>query len=86
MKTRAKSGIHKPKVLSATISQLPTIPTPTCFSQAVKETHWRQAMQDEFNAFILNQTWVLVPSHKSKQMVGCKWVFRVKHNSDGTIS
>jgi Reverse transcriptase (RNA-dependent DNA polymerase) len=27
----------------------------------------------------------LVPVVEAKNIVGCKWVFKMKHNSDGTI-
>lgn len=42
-------------------------------------------MEDEYNALIHNATWDLVPP-SSHQPIGCKWVFRIKRNPDGTIS
>jgi hypothetical protein len=36
-------------------------------------------------ALLQNQTWTLVPSHPSQNLIGCKWVFRVKHNADGSV-
>ncbi|XP_021824947.1 uncharacterized protein LOC110765996 [Prunus avium] len=58
---------------------------PTCFSEANKHKHWRAAMNDELNALIHNGTWSLVPYNPSMNVVGCKWVFRVKRKVDGTI-
>ena len=43
-------------------------------------------MSDEFDALIRNNTWDLVPSHPSQNVVGCKWVFRIKRSPDGSIS
>jgi len=57
---------------------------PTCYTQASKHAIWRAAMADEINALLKNKTWTLVPP-SSQNLVGCKWVFRVKHNPDGTI-
>jgi histone deacetylase 1/2 len=42
-------------------------------------------MVDEINAMLKNKTWTLVPLSLSQNLVGCKWVFRVKHKLDGII-
>ena len=34
----------------------------------------------------LYETWELVPLPKGKRTIGFKWVYKVKHNSDGSIS
>jgi hypothetical protein len=33
-----------------------------------------------------NKTWELVPLPEGKKTIGCKWVYKAKHNSDGSIS
>ncbi|KAL5727366.1 hypothetical protein ACHQM5_000574 [Ranunculus cassubicifolius] len=42
-------------------------------------------MDDEVNALIRNNTWTLVPFRPSMNVIGCKWVFRVKRKSDGSL-
>ncbi|GJY73151.1 retrovirus-related pol polyprotein from transposon TNT 1-94 [Tanacetum coccineum] len=42
-------------------------------------------MDQEFNALMQNGTWELVP-RDNHIPIGCKWVFRVKRNQNGTIS
>ena len=42
-------------------------------------------MSDELTALMRHGTWDLVSPPKNCNPVGCKWVFRVKYNSDGSI-
>ena len=42
-------------------------------------------MDTEMNAFLKNKTWSLVPYHPTMNLVGCKWVFKLKHKSDGSV-
>ena len=42
-------------------------------------------MSEEFDAFLRNSTWDLVPPHPLKNLVGCKWVFPIKQAKYGTI-
>lgn len=91
MVTKTKDGTRKAKVLCATKHPLPTalhaaIPTePTCFSKANTMQEWHLAMADEFNALIGNGTWSLVPPQPNHNVVDCKWVYRIKQKSDGTV-
>ena len=48
---------------------------PTCYSSAVKDPKWREAMNLEFDALLKNRTWTLVPSWVARSVIGCKWVF-----------
>ena len=42
-------------------------------------------MNVEFDALLKNQTWSLVPPSPNQNIVGCKWVFHIKRNVDGSI-
>ncbi|MCI45793.1 retrovirus-related Pol polyprotein from transposon TNT 1-94, partial [Trifolium medium] len=43
-------------------------------------------MQAEYSALMTNNTWSLVPMPAHRRAIGCKWVFRIKENPDGTIN
>ena len=43
-------------------------------------------MIDEINALDHNDTWDLVELPASKKAIGCKWVFTVKVNPDGSVA
>src|SRR5204862_4146133 len=51
-------------------------------AQAVK---WDTAMKDEMKALEKNNTFTIVPRPSNQQVIDCKWVYRVKELSDGTI-
>lgn len=42
-------------------------------------------MQLEIHALEENDTWELCILPANKIAIGCKWVFRIKYNADGTI-
>ena len=59
---------------------------PTCFKEAVGKLEWDQAMDEEMAALDVNQTWDLAPLLEGKKSIGCKWVYKIKHNADGLVS
>jgi hypothetical protein len=59
---------------------------PTCFEQAVGNSKWDNAMDEEMAALDANATWELVALLEDKKAIGCKWVYKVKHNADGSVS
>ncbi|XP_042940061.1 uncharacterized mitochondrial protein AtMg00820-like [Carya illinoinensis] len=58
---------------------------PTSVNEASKFPEWRKAMQLEFDALLSNKTWTLVLPATSQNLVGCRWIFKTKYISDGTI-
>ncbi|XP_050113962.1 uncharacterized mitochondrial protein AtMg00820-like [Malus sylvestris] len=86
MQTRSNSGIVKRKVYSASVAiNSPQLEQKT-FKAAAKIPKWQSAMQEEIAALHSQQTWSLVPLPPNKNLVGCKWVYRIKWNADGSIS
>ncbi len=59
---------------------------PTCFEQAVGNLKWDNAMDEEMAALDANVTWEFVALLEDKKAIGCKWVYKVKHNANGSVS
>jgi hypothetical protein len=59
---------------------------PTCFEQAVGNLKWDNAMDEGMTALDANATWELVALPKDKKAIGCKWMYKVKHNVDGSVN
>ncbi|KAI5327629.1 hypothetical protein L3X38_027025 [Prunus dulcis] len=92
MQTRSKSGIVKPKPFEEYQCYLTTIPSlhdtaePATYKVASQSSVWIQAMRDEIAALHTQGTWDLVSMPVDKNIVGSRWVYRVKKNSDGSVA
>ncbi len=74
-------SLHHRHFLAAILTGL----EPKSLSTTQKEQCWREAMKAEIGALETNQTWDIVPLPKGKRVVGCKWVYKIKYGSDGSI-
>ena len=59
---------------------------PLSFEEGNLDEKWQSAMDEEMQAFIENNTWSLVPRVDGKQPIGCKWIYKIKRNTDGSIA
>ena len=76
MITWSKVGIFKKKAFTALSSSTPT--EPHTAQEALLHPQWKQAMAEEYNALMHNQTWVLVPPESQMKIFDNKWIFRIK--------
>jgi histone deacetylase 1/2 len=58
---------------------------PATVDVAPKDSKWVSVMNDEHQALLCNNTWHLVLRPKGKNIIGCKWVYKVKRKADGSI-
>lgn len=56
---------------------------PQSFAEASINPEWCQAVDAEYHALVDNNTWTVTPLPAHKSPVACKWVFKVKLNSNG---
>ena len=54
-------------------------------NDALNDSNWIVAMQDELNQFTGNYVWSLVPRSDDKNIIGTKWLFINKIDEDGNI-
>jgi hypothetical protein len=54
------------------------------FSEAIKNPIWQKAKQEELDA-LKNNTWDIIKLPQNKILVRCRWIYKIKYNSDGTI-
>ncbi|KAK9088598.1 hypothetical protein Scep_027680 [Stephania cephalantha] len=84
MVARSKYVIFKQKVFSAIVTNATA--EPKTAKEAIKNSQWLHAMQSEFSALQKNDTWSLVPPTADHILVGNKWLFKVKKNTNGSVN
>ncbi|XP_073137971.1 uncharacterized protein [Henckelia pumila] len=58
---------------------------PKKIEEALADSCWIDAMQEELNQFTRNAVWDLVPRPTHQSVIGTRWVFRNKLNEEGTV-
>lgn len=64
----------------------PLIDEPRSYEEAVNSScsaEWRNAMKCEYDALVTNNVWELVDRPIDKNVVKCKWVYKVKFDASG---
>ncbi|CAL8150569.1 unnamed protein product [Prunus armeniaca] len=58
---------------------------PSSYTETASHSHWQDTMQSELATLEANHTWSLTPLPHGKKPIGCRWVYKIKRHSDGTI-
>ncbi|GKC32452.1 ribonuclease H-like domain-containing protein [Tanacetum coccineum] len=85
MVTHFRVGSNRtPKRLNLHVASIS--PLSKSYTNAFNYPNWQNAMCDEYNALIKNNTWTLVPLPTDANIVRCMWLFHHKLLADGTLS
>ncbi|KAL0292473.1 UNVERIFIED_CONTAM: Retrovirus-related Pol polyprotein from transposon TNT 1-94 [Sesamum calycinum] len=58
---------------------------PKSYKQVVRDVLWQEVMTKELKALEQNHTWTLKSLPSGKKAMESKWVYKIKHNFDGSI-
>jgi hypothetical protein len=61
---------------------------PTTYDEAMRSderANWKEAMDSEMNAMHENKSWSLVERQPDMNVIGSKWVYKIKRKGDGTV-
>ena len=61
---------------------------PKTMEEALSSDHtkeWKAATDSEFDSLTESETWELAELPPDRKPIGCNWVFKVKHGSDGSV-
>ena len=62
-----------------------SVDVPKNIQEAPSVPKWNEAVFEEMKALEKNNTWEKVNLLEEKTLVGCKWVFTAKFNSEGSL-
>jgi hypothetical protein len=58
---------------------------PNSYLEATAHPKWQVTMRSELKALQHNDTWFLTQLPASKTRIGCRWVYKITHHSNGSI-
>ena len=70
------------------INDIGKVDDPTSYKEAMMSEHspeWLDDMKDELKSMSTNDVWDLVEIPDGVKTVGCKWVYKTKHDSKGKV-
>lgn len=73
-----------PLYLSFLVS-IDKVKEPASYAEAKRLLVWDDPMDDEITALEDTETWTICTLPPDKTPIGCRWVFKVKFNADGTV-
>jgi len=56
------------------------------YEEALKDSKWKKAMEEELSMIQKNNTWTLVDRPEGRKVIGVKWIYRTKLNADTSIN
>ena len=69
----------------AYMTRVAEVHDPESYAEAAKDANWRATMEEEMRALAENEMWDLVDAPKGVKPIRCRWVYKVKYNTDGSF-
>ena len=58
---------------------------PSSYEEVVENKEWKDAMIEEYQMIMKNNVWDIVPKPEGKSGVFSKWIYKIKHATNGSI-
>ena len=58
---------------------------PSSYEEATERKEWKDAMIEEYQLIMKNDVWDVVPRPDEKSVITSKWIYKIKHATDGSI-
>lgn len=54
--------------------------------ESPQASEWKEAIEDELNSLERRKTWEITKLPKGRKCIGCRWVFKLKTNTEGEVT
>jgi len=68
------------------VAAVDSVEIPRNIQEALQRPEWAATIIEEVQALVKNDTWEVTTIPKGKTTMGCKWIFTIKCNVDGSIN
>jgi hypothetical protein len=58
---------------------------PSCHGEATRHQFWQNSMTEEYRSIMKNDVWDIVSRSEGKSVVISKWIYKIKHATDGSV-
>ena len=58
---------------------------PTNYEEVAHKKEWLESMMEEYQLIMKNDVWDIVPKPENKSLVYSKWIYKIKHATNGSI-
>jgi hypothetical protein len=89
MSSSSSSTLHRSYRMDPNDYAMIVLDEPISYVQAMQcneSDRWQQAMNEELGAHQKNKTWSIVEQTGDMNVIGCRWVFKIKRDSSGAVS
>nr|KYP53741.1 Retrovirus-related Pol polyprotein from transposon TNT 1-94 [Cajanus cajan] len=68
------------------VAALDSTNIPRNVQEELQQPEWAAAITKKVQALVKNGTWEITTLPKGKKSIGCKWIFSIKYDVDGSIN
>ena len=70
----------------AYMTRVAEVREPESYTEAAKDANWCATMEEEMHALAERETLDLVDTPKAVKPIRCRWVYKVKYNTEGSVN
>jgi hypothetical protein len=82
------SYLRQKSIKKKIVAQVPIILESKTYFEALNSKnvlHWKKTMESELSSMYKNNTWTVITLPLGRTSIGCRWIYKIKLNLNGTV-